>query len=69
MDESEILYQMNEQVHFRNIDTNVSCVWQTPLSIGKVNRERGTHLKIALIKCELVKRRDTTLFVELKFAW
>lgn len=26
LDELEILYQMNEQVHFRNINTNVFCV-------------------------------------------
>lgn len=69
MDELEILYQMNEQVHFRNINTNVFCVWQTPWSIGKVKREGGTHLKIALIKCELVRQGNITLFVELTFAW
>lgn len=68
MDELELLYQMNEQVHFRNINTKVFCVWQTPWSIDKVNREGGTHLKIALIKCELVKRRNITLFVERNFA-
>lgn len=67
MDESEILYEMNEQVHFRNINADVFCLWQTPMNISKVNKG-GTHLKMALIKCELGKRRNITLFVELKFA-
>lgn len=42
MDESEILYEMNEQVHFRNINTDVFRLWQTPLNIGKVNKGRHT---------------------------
>lgn len=41
-------------------------VRQTPLSTGKVNRKGSTQLKISLIKRELVKRRNITLFVELK---
>ena len=68
MDESEILYEMNEQVHFRKSNADVFCLWQTPMNIGKANKG-GTHLKMALIKCELEKRRNITLFVELKFAW
>ena len=39
------------------------------MSTGKVNREGGTHLKIALIKCELVQGRNITLFGELQLAW
>jgi hypothetical protein len=44
-------------------------VQQTPLSIIKVNGEGGMHLKIGLIKYELVNRRCTASFVELRFAW
>ena len=60
--------KMHEQVHFENINTNVLCV-QAPMSTGKVNREGGTHLKIALIKRELVQGRNITLFGELQLAW